>query len=224
MSQIGLGPALPLLRSAGFARIMDASQLLMRCSMNRRWMGVSLVLVMGASQAADGLSAPRADSLWPQWQARVQLQTASPQAFGESAKVQEIKGAAVLGDYVLLQRPSLGVFRATGGIVAGSLAGAPLYKELPGQAPSLFLRGAGLQPRFLTVAENPQPLPYLGLGFSAAPSGSGFSISADLGMVYENPGSSLELGRALLGNQGVERAFRELRLSPMVQLSVRYAF
>ena len=190
--------------------------------MNSRWFLASLVLAATSSQAADGLSPPSLDLLWPQWQARVQLQTASLLPFGAS-KALEVKGGAILGDYLLVQ-PSFGVFRATGGVVLGSLAGAPLYKALPGQVLSLSVQGNGLQPTLLQVADSPQPLPYLGLGFSAAPQGSGFSISADFGLVSQSPGSSVDLGRALLGNQGVERAFRELRLSPMAQLSVRYSF
>lgn len=190
--------------------------------MNSRRFLASLVLAASSSQAADGLSAPELDSLWPRWQARVHLQTASWLPFG-AGKALEVKGGAVLGDYMLVQ-PSFGVFRATGGIVLGSLAGAPLYKALPGQVLGLAVQGNGLQPTLLQLADNPQPLPYLGLGFIAAPQGSGLSISADVGLVSQSPGSSVDLGRSLLGNQGVERAFRDLRLSPMAQLSVRYSF
>jgi hypothetical protein len=206
----------------GFARMMKRLLPSKECPMNSRWFLTSLVLAATCSHAADGMSPPTPDSLWPQWQARVQLQTTPVLSFG-ATKGQELKGATVLGDYLLAQ-PAFGAFRATGGIVVGSLAGVPLYRALPGQVLGLSVQGNGLQPLLVPVAESPQPLPYLGLGFSAAPLGGSFSISADLGLVSQNPGSSLELGRALLGNQGVERAFRELRLSPMAQLSVRYAF
>jgi hypothetical protein len=222
VSQIGVCLHVKVVRGGALARIMTSSLLCKRGVMNSRCLLASLLLVVTTSHAADGLSTPRLEGLWPQWQARVHVHTASLLPFGV-AKSLEVKGGAVLGDYLLAQ-PSFGVFRATGGIVAGSLAGAPLYKALPGQAPGLFVQGHGLQPALLPVTDSPQPLPYLGLGFSSAPLGSGFSISADLGLVSQNPGSSVELGRALLGNQGVERAFRELRLSPMAQLSVRYAF
>jgi hypothetical protein len=187
-----------------------------------RWLLISMALAVTSTQAADGLSRPRPDTLWPQWQARVQLQT-STLLPSESGTVQEIRGGAVLGDYLLLQ-PPFGVFRATGGIVSGSLAGTPLYKALPGQSLGLSLQGNGLRPKLLPVAEAPQPLPYLGLGFSSAHLGVGLSVSADVGLVAQSLGSGIDLGRALLGHQGVDRAWRELRLSPMVQLSVRYAF
>lgn len=194
--------------------------------MNRRWLLLSLVLAATSSHAANGLLVPPHDSLWPQWQARIQLQTSTLHGSGADTK-QEIRGGALLGDYFLAQ-PSFGMFRATSGIVVGSLAGAPLYKALPGQALGMSVHSTGLQPMLQPMlqpaAEAQQALPYLGLGFNRAILGSAFSISADLGMVAQSPGSSIELGRALLGNQGVERAFRELRLSPMAQLSVRYSF
>ena len=190
--------------------------------MNSRWILVILSLAATTCQAADGLAAPRADTVWPSWQARVYLQTSTSQSLAAGTG-QEIKGGAVLGDY-FLARPSFGVFRATSGLIAGSLAGAPLYKALPGQQLGLYVQSSGLLPSLLPVADSPQPLPYLGLGFSTLDAGSGLSISADLGLVAQNPGQGVGLGRALLGNQGVDRAFRELRLSPMAQLSVRYAF
>jgi len=200
--------------------------------MNSRWIFFILALALAAttSQAADGLTVPRADALWPNWQARIYLQTSTSRSLA-AGTVQELRGGAVLGDY-FLARPSFGVFRATSGIVAGSLSGAPLYKALPSQQLGLYVQSSGLfpslfpslPPSLLSVADSPQPLPYLGLGFSTPATGTGLSISADFGLVAQNPGQGLGLGRAMLGNQGVERAFRELRLSPMAQLSVRYAY
>lgn len=190
--------------------------------MNSRCFLLALALAAASSQAADGLAAPRAETQWPSWQARIYLQTAATLPLAAGTR-QELKGGAVLGDYFFAQ-PSFGVFRATSGIVAGSLAGAPLYKALPGQKLGMVVQSTGLQASLLPVTERAQPLPYLGLGFSTMPVGSGLSVSADFGLVARNPGHSIDLGRALLGNQGVERAFRELRLAPMAQLSVRYAF
>ena len=62
-------------------------------------------------------------------------------------------------------------------------------------------------------------VPYLGLGFSGALWRNSLAVTADVGMVA---GGSL--GKALLGNQGVERALRDLRLAPVLQLGVRYTF
>ncbi len=190
--------------------------------MNSRWFLLALALAAVPGQAADGLSAAQSETSWPSWQARIYLHTGATASLA-SGTGQELKGGAVLGDYFLAKR-TFGVLRATSGIVAGSLAGAPLYKSSPGQLLGIAVQSTGLQPRLLPLAEQPSPLPYLGLGFSTAAVSSGLSVSADFGLVAQNPGHSIDLGRALLGNQGVERAFRELRLAPMAQLSVRYAF
>ena len=66
--------------------------------------------------------------------------------------------------------------------------------------------------------------PYLGLGFSGAPWHNGLSISADIGLVAERLGTTPGAGRAVFGNQAMDNAARELRLSPLLQLGVRYAF
>lgn len=188
-----------------------------------RWFYPALALAAAStSHAADGLSAARAETPWPSWQARIYLQTSAIPS-PASGIGQELKGGAILGDYFLARR-SFGVLRATSGIVAGSLAGAPLYKSSPGQLSGMVVQSSGLQPKLLVSTEQAPPLPYLGLGFSTAPVASGLSVSADFGLVAQNPGHGIYLGRALLGNQGIERAFRELRLAPMAQLSVRYGF
>lgn len=194
--------------------------------MRSRWFVLALAWAAAAGHAAEGLIAPQADTLWPSWQARVQLQTTGVQAPGAGSAGQ-FKGGAVLGDYFLARR-WFGALRATSGVVVGSLAGAPLYKALPAQPHGVNGQsnglGNGLQPGLLSATVSPTPLPYLGLGFSGAPVGSGLSFSADFGLVAEYPGSGGDLGRSLLGNQGMERAFRDLRLSPMAQLNVRYDF
>jgi hypothetical protein len=65
--------------------------------------------------------------------------------------------------------------------------------------------------------DNALTTPYLGLGFSGALWHNRVSFSADLGLVSERP-------RALFGNQGVDSALRDMRLSPVMQLGLRYSF
>jgi hypothetical protein len=50
------------------------------------------------------------------------------------------------------------------------------------------------------------------------------SITADLGWVAERPGAAGQVGRALFGNQGMDSALRDLRVSPVLQLGMRYTF
>jgi hypothetical protein len=59
--------------------------------------------------------------------------------------------------------------------------------------------------------------PYLGLGFTSITLLEGLSVTADLGWVSEQP-------RALFGNQGTQAALREMRIAPVMQLGLKYAF
>jgi hypothetical protein len=144
--------------------------------------------------AAQGLVAPPAETVWPQLQARIALQTATPQALSlfsplEQAGPRASGSAALLGDYVFAQ-PRFGSFRASGGVVLGH-------------------GGWG--------SESAWSQPYLGLGFTSATLLEGLSVTADLGWVSAQP-------RALFGDQGTRQALREMRIAPVMQLGLRYAF
>lgn len=65
---------------------------------------------------------------------------------------------------------------------------------------------------------------YAGVGYSRLASQGGWSFSADLGVVALRPGSVVRLGRSLGNSQGVDEALREMRLAPVLQLGVSYAF
>lgn len=191
--------------------------------MNGLKLGWCLLLCGGATgaHAAGGLVPPPAETLWPQWQARVSLQTAGMSPLSVSRQLdlgqpsRGVQGGAILGDYYFAT-PSFGSFRASGGLMMGSLGGLPVSSAVAGPRLGLSLN-SGLAPPATPGAEHNSTLPYLGLGFSGAPWRNGLAISADLGLVAER-------GRALLGNQGVEGTLRELRLSPVLQLGVRYTF
>jgi hypothetical protein len=43
-------------------------------------------------------------------------------------------------------------------------------------------------------------------------------------MVVQSPGGALGLGRVIGGSQGADELVRELRLAPLLQLGVNYAF
>ena len=172
--------------------------------------------------AADGLTPPAADALWPRWQARISVQTAAVSPLSLSQLVERtpaprtVQGAALLGDYTFA-RPSFGAFRASGGILIGRHGGVPLLDG--GVRPRLgwslqSAAGAGGG-----AADAPAALPYLGVGFSGGLWHDAVTLSADLGLVA---GGSV--GRALFGNQGADSALRELRLAPVLQLGVRYTF
>jgi hypothetical protein len=209
--------------AAGIGNAMEAG---MKKSLVIR-IGLPLLAAVPLAQAADGLVAPAAETLWPRWQARIAVQAASvsPLAtanlFDASGGAQRgVRGGAVFGDYYFAT-PSFGSFRASGGVVSGSLAGLPLASAAAGTRLGLSVSSSPL-PLGSTGADAASASPYLGLGFSGAPWHNGLSISADIGLVAERPG--LGGSRAVFGAQAMDNAVRELRLSPLLQLGVRYAF
>ena len=62
-------------------------------------------------------------------------------------------------------------------------------------------------------------LPYMGVGYTGLSVRSGWSFSADLGLVAQNPG-----GLKLIRSQSLDDAVREMRLAPLLQFGVSYAF
>ena len=180
---------------------------------------------LGASAvgAAEGLVAPAADALWPRWQARVAVQTstASPLSGGhflEASAPRGVKGGAVLGDYYFAT-PSFVSFRASGGVLMGLNGGLPMTIAAPGTRLGVAV-GHFSAPVAAAGIETPAAgaLPYMGFGFSGALWRSSLAVSADIGWVADG------VGRAVFGNQGMDGAVREIRLSPVLQLGVRYSF
>lgn len=209
--------------------------------MNMRLKSLVLLLTAGcqSSMAAEGLQLPAAEAVWPHLQARITLQTVSalplPASLsagliagprGESgATLRVLQSASVIGDYYFAT-PSFGNFRASGGVLMGTSNGAPLSGSFGTSRLGLAVNNGfgstatGSKPGL----ESNGPATYLGLGFSGAAWRSHLAFSADVGLLAERPAGALSAGRALLGNQGAENALRELRLSPLFQLGVRYSF
>ena len=193
--------------------------------------GLSLNLVLAVlpltSLAADGLIAPPADTLWPQWKARISMQTTALQPVSLSSQLdgagpqRSWQGGAVLGEYYFAT-PSFGSFRASGGLMFGATGGAPLLSATAGSRLGLALQATANN--LASGGETPGTVPYLGLGFTSAALGSALSLSADLGWVAAQPSAAIDMGRALFGYQGRDSAWRELRLSPVLQVALRYSF
>ena len=192
------------------------------------WLGLTLAALPLGVLAADGLTPPPAEALWPRWQARITVRTASPLAISlaphsdAGAAPAGLQGGALLGDYYFA-RPSFGNFRASGGVMTGWQGGSPLASATAGARLGLAVNSGAAwanQPG----ADSPGTVTYLGLGYSGQLWHSTLSITADVGMIAENPGATWGVGRAIFGNQGLESALRDVRLSRMVQLGVRYSF
>ncbi len=194
-----------------------------------------------ACQAGQGLTAPQPDVWWPQWQARLSLQSAplasallstDRSTQGGLATQRGVQGGALLGDYYFA-RPLMGQLRASGGLMFGPLGGAPLgfASGLPSVSGSalptrlgLSLLGGATPAYRWSASEGIEPVPYVGLGYSGSWWRDSLSLTADLGMVSERPTAAGSVGRAVFGNQGMNQALRDMRLSPVLQLGMRYAF
>lgn len=197
--------------------------------MKLRSLGLNLALwvLPVAALAAQGLVAPTADALWPQWRARIAVQTAAvtpislAQPLDNAAPQRGLQGGSVLGDYNFAS-PAFGTFRASGGVMFGAQGGTSLLAAAAGPRLGLSVYASGNpQP---AGSETPAAMAYLGFGFSGAAWRQTLSITADVGMVAGHPGAAGSVGRAIFGNQGMDSALRELRLSPMLQLGMRYNF
>lgn len=165
--------------------------------------------------AADGLTSPRPVDVWPQWQARLTASgtTLAPVTLTADPARSAAASAALLSDYYFdtpgLRVPTLtGGLRATSGLVATPRAAAPGPWSASANDGSV------------------DTVPYLGIGYTGLSADRAWGITADLGLVAENPGGAGRVGRAIFGNSGQpwDGALREMRFSPLLQLGVRYAF
>jgi hypothetical protein len=218
----------------GGIRMSPASPIL------KAWIAVAGLSLAALGHAGQGLAPPNAEAVWPSWQARISLQSAAPsdlrlvaqlaaqqraaEVFGTAGHSRGVQGGALFGDYYFA-RPMFGSFRASGGFLVGAAGGAPAASGLSGVPTSrlglvVSSGGVGAPP----VAESNDTVPYLGLGYSGSWWRDRISLSADLGWVSERPAAASGVSRALFGNQGMNQALRDMRLSPLFQLGVNYSF
>lgn len=200
----------------------------------KAWLVAALAAVAAVAgpvdaQANQGLVATAGEWLWPQLQARITVQTAvltrvaltgPSEAAGPAAR--GVQGGAVLGDYVFAA-PAFGNFRATSGVMLGTPAGAPVLSATASSRLGITMLDGGYG-NYGNSSEGPSTLPYLGLGYSSPALWRSLSVSADVGLVAGRPAGLSGLGRAMLGNQAMDVAVRDLRLAPVLQLGVRYSF
>jgi hypothetical protein len=162
----------------------------------------------------------------PRLQARIGINS-SQSTDGNNAAWQQ-QGGVLLGDYYF-SRARLGLgdvsggFRATSGLLLGqrSLAlGTPALAA--GQSINLtVLRQQRLaQPMGETMSEGWSTVPYLGVGWSGGSVRGGWGLTADFGFAARGNSNGLRLGNT----QTLDEVLRELRITPVLQLGVSYAF
>lgn len=203
---------------------------------------VGPVALVGAAglACADGLNVEKIGGFWSATQTRLQINAVvldSPLATGaaHSWAAPAPMAATLGGDYYFSKNlvddrlPRSG-FRASSSLlirqpgVSFSELALSSRSMVSFAAPSRLGPGHPSVNPFDGAVQGVSALPYLGIGYSDYSLKSGWGFWADIGLVVQNPGSAMGLGRTLSGAQGFDDLMRELQLSPMVQLGVNYSF
>jgi hypothetical protein len=175
----------------------------------------------------DGLVANGDLLPWSRWQARLLIGAPAPlwrAGFGTGdSQGLKPRSLSLMGDYLL--RRSVGedgsasYLRATSGLVVGPRPTLWAGQSFGSPGPlSIERRQMG------DLGGDSGALPYVGIGYSGLAGRSGWSFSADFGLVALAGGNVVRLGRVVGGTQSLDDLVRELRLSPVLQFGASYAF
>jgi hypothetical protein len=207
-----------------------------------RWVTlfVATLAPLAASAGGEGLSTDAERVPWARFQGRISYAAtapiASPVAPSDGTGLQ-VQGVSLMGDVYFGPAPggstkvTAGGFRATSGIIVGtrnSLWGMSAMAPASGML-NVDRRLFGASPPSLGYATDPAndatgTLPYLGIGYSSLAPRSGWSFSADLGLVSLAPANAGRLGRVFGGSQNLDDVVRDMRLTPVLQLGASYSF
>ncbi|HEY2558477.1 MAG TPA: hypothetical protein VGI48_02075 [Caldimonas sp.] len=198
----------------------------------------SVLATVGAHAEGEGLSANADRSAWSSFQSRIAFAPGAPGWRADFAPIErtglQVGGLGLLGDVYLggsksaAGTPSTG-FRATSGVLIG--ARSPLLgTATSSSAGGLFAsnrRLFGASPGTLAASDasvDSSTVPYIGIGYNNLAAKSGWSFSADLGVVSQSPGNVVRFGRVFSGAQSLDDVVRDMHLAPVIQLGVSYSF
>ncbi|MDE2402092.1 MAG: hypothetical protein KGL90_10540 [Burkholderiales bacterium] len=176
-------------------------------------------------------------SFWPHWEGRIGLVLDRPvNPLKDSYVLTQpspnngltLRSAHILSDYYFS-----GGFRATAGLVRGSVTRS-IWGDSVGTS-GLNLSLQRLDTLSLYQGNNAESfdgenrtLPYVGAGYTASLATAGnvsmWRFNADLGIITVNSNNIDRISRVLQGDASVTELVRDLRLRPVVKVSVRYAF
>ncbi len=195
-----------------------------------RWILVAAAILGTTSTwsvEGDGLRAK--DGAWPRWQARLSFLTTMPLVPHDALRTDSgVAGLTVLGDYYFTRPLSrlgdTGGFRATSGVLLGTRSAGLFSVGQGGRVLNVEHHNASSWGSFVADPQESGAAPYVGVGYTGLYGKSGWGFSADFGLVGAQSGSSVKLGHSIVGQQNLDDALREMRLSPLLQLSVSYTF
>ena len=184
--------------------------------------------------AADGLQL-NPISTAPSWQARFQLSSLDPNT-PAGMETRHLPGsrllsANLLGDYYLTSSGIGGVrggLRATGGMLLGPLsqsqtsAGMSLGSGSLGQSLSVGQRSISLLSPNRDLNDPNASLSYMGIGYTGQTERSGFSFSADLGLINNTSMGVLRMGP--VNTPALDDVLRDVRYRPLLQLGLSYSY
>jgi hypothetical protein len=196
----------------------------------------SMLALSGAHAEGGGLTADVSRVPWATFQSRIGYAPGAPGWRADLAPLErsglQVGSVGLLGDvYFGADRAAPGLpasgFRATSGVLIGArspLLGATGSNTLFPPDRRLFGASAGVPASPVDASADSTTVPYLGIGYSNLWGKSGWSFSADLGVVSQSPANLVHFGRVVGGSQSLDDAVRDMRLAPVVQLGVSYSF
>jgi hypothetical protein len=203
-----------------------------------RWITLSAasLVPLAALAGGEGLSTDADRVPWARFKGRISYAAAAPVAATPLAPSDgtglQVQGMSLMGDvYFGGSRTSAGGFRATSGLIYGSrisLAGMSAMVPASGLV-NVDRRVFGATPTGPSYATDPAndssgTLPYIGVGYSSLAPRSGWSFSADLGLVSLAPSNAVRFGRVFGGSQNLDDVVRDMKLTPVIQLGASYSF
>ena len=203
-----------------------------------RWITLSAasLVPLAALAGGEGLSTDADRVPWARFQGRISYAAAAPVAATPLAPSDgtglQVQGMSLMGDvYFGGSRTSAGGFRATSGVIYGSrtsLSGmsamAPASGLINVDRRVFGASTSGLGYPADTTGDSNGTLPYIGVGYSSLAARSGWSFSADLGLVSLAPSNAVRFGRVFGGSQNLDDVVRDMKLTPVIQLGASYSF
>ena len=205
-----------------------------------RWICAAVVSTLSMANAwsdGAGLSTDADRVPWARLEGRIVYSAAAPSWRADLAPFERtglrVNGLSLLGDLyfgAVSTKTASGGFRATSGVIVGSRG--PLWGAAGASTSGLLavdrrLFGpTAMVPASLSdpTTDNSTTIPYIGVGYSNLSAKSGWSFSADLGVVSLSPSNAVRLGRVFGGGQSLDDVVRDMRLAPVIQLGVSYSF
>lgn len=166
---------------------------------------------------------------WPHWSGRIGLVVDKPSnpIKGIIAPTQSEQGGLqvhslhVLSDYYIE-----GGFHATAGLLRGETGQTSWASGDTGGGLNLSLQRLDRMGLVSTTAQ--QTMPYVGAGYSSRLSVKGapnpWRFNADLGLITINSNNINRISQVFQGEKSLDELVHELRLRPIVKVSVGYSF